>query len=196
MPSNPSWKDRRPTTWWQFRLMQILLWCLLPVGPVFLLYGASANDRDRPSLQWPKAAGTIVQSGWTYHQTFKRSSSYYTANVGYIYHVDGRVYAGNRVKLWDPDLRWAGEVTNKAFVAAHPVHSPVDVYYNPAHPENAALIPGADEWRNRLYIWGGGILFVLVVWSVFRSRTFFAKAIASAKAADAAREGNWGKIFP
>ena len=179
-------RERRPTTSREYRVMQILLWCLLLVGPAFVLHGVHDNERDRPSLQWPKVSGTIVQSTSTYHPGGRHYSSYYTAHIDYTYRVNSRFFAGSRIRLWDPDLKKAGDMA-KSFVIAHPLHSAVDVYYEPAHPGNAVLIPGADEFGNRLFIWGGGILCVLVPWSVFRSRSFFAQRIAAAKAAEAAR---------
>ena len=185
-------RKQRPTTWREYRVMQILLCCLLPVGPAFILHGLHDNERDRPSLQWPKVSGTIVQSTWSSHRGGRHNAStYYRANVAFTYRVNGQFFSGNRVNLWDPNMEREGSVA-ESFVTAHPVHSAVDVYYDPAHPEDAVLVPGADEFGNRLFIWGGGILCVLVPWSVFRSRSFFAQRIAAAKAAAAARAARPG----
>lgn len=37
------------------------------------------------------------------------------------------------------------------FVAAHPIHSAVGVYYEPEHPESAVLIRGPVEMASRLF---------------------------------------------
>ena len=177
-------RKRTPVTSRDYRAVQVFLWCLLAAGPALIYYGVHANQRDRPSLQWPSVPGTIVQSQRVYFPTAKHSR--YIANVAYIYHVDGRVYATDRIQLWNPDLR--GEnVLIDTFVAAHPVGSTVNVYYDPKQPGMAALITGADETGNRFYIWCGALLSIFTSMAVYQSRNFFPKATARAKAAEATR---------
>jgi Protein of unknown function (DUF3592) len=183
MSPNVSHRGRRRNTSGDYRTLQVLLWCLLLLGPAFIFVGVLGNYHDRPSLQWPTVSGTIMQSEWVYHHG-SHQSSYYYVHVAYAYHVNGETHVGNRVKLWNPDFN-GDESTVKDFVAAHPVRSTVDVYYDPAHPENSVLIPGANEDANRIGIWCGSIIFVLIVWSVFRTRKYFAEHIAATRAKEA-----------
>ncbi len=184
MPPNASRKNKRPPTVGDYRLLQVPLWCLLLLGPGFIIHGVLGNQQDRPSLQWPKVTGTIMQSEWDYHAGSRHSSSYYFVHVAYAYHANGEAHVGNRVRLWNPNFH-GRESTVKDFVAAHPIRSAVDVYYDPEHPENCALIPGADESGNRIAIWGGSVIFVLIAWSVFRTRKYFAEHIAAARKREA-----------
>jgi hypothetical protein len=173
--------SRRPKTAGDYRLMQVLLWCCLLLGPAFILDGVLSNYHDRPSLQWPKVSGTIMQSEWVYHHANTSRYSYYFIRVAYTYPVNGQSHVGNRVMLWNPDLR-SDKYTAQDFVAEHPVHSAVDVYYDPARPEMAVLIPGANEYGNRMAIQAGAVIFVLVVLSLFLTRKFFPERIATARA--------------
>ncbi len=178
-------RERSPITSRDYRVAQILLWCLLLLGPAIVLHAIYADRRDQPSLQWPKISGSVVQSRIFYHPG-RAAFSFHTVEVEYVYQVDGRVYSGNRVKLWDPDLH-REDILTEPFVAAHPVGSTVDVYYDPQQPERAVLIPGADETGYRFYLWDGSLLTVFTIAAVFQSRKFFPRAIARAKAKEAAR---------
>jgi hypothetical protein len=181
MSPNVSRRGRRRNTSGDYRTMQVLLWCLLLLGPGSILDGVLSNYRDRPSLQWPKVSGTIMQSEWVYHNASRVRYSYYFVRIAYAYHVNGETHVGNRVSLWNTNLR-GDEYTAKNFAADHPVRSAVDIYYDPARPESAVLVPGANEDANRTAIWCGSLIFVLIVWSLFRTRKFFPERIAAARA--------------
>jgi hypothetical protein len=181
MSPNVSRKGRRRNTSRDYRLMQVLLWCSLLLGPAFILDGVLSNYRDRPSLQWPKVSGTVMQSEWVYHNANRVRYSYYFVRIAYAYHVNGGARVGNRVSLWNTNLR-SDEYTAKNFAADHPVRSAVDVYYDPEHPESAVLVPGANEDGNRSAIQSGAVIFVLIVFSLFRTRKFFPERIAAARA--------------
>lgn len=142
----------------------------LTCGPLFFFKGIDANNRDRPSLQWPRTTGKMMLCYQIYHPGGRHSSSTYSIAATYAYVLDNHRYFGHQIALWSPDLQ--GKTGN--FVAMHPINSPVDVYYDPQNPENAVLIPGADEWNNRVFIDGGSVLFVLGIIMVFRLPSKFA----------------------
>ena len=143
----------------------------LLLGPAIVLLGIHGNYRDRPSLQWPKVRGTMIQSESDYHGG---KNSYYDVSVTYRYFVGDDRYIGHQVSLWNPNLKGDGDRA-KSFVAAHAVHSFVDVYYDPQHPEHAVIILGADESGNRFYMWDGSICFVVGLYAWIRSRKMLAK---------------------
>lgn len=166
----------RPWTWRSYRALQIGLWFTLVFGPLFALDGIRNNQRDRPSLQWPKVPGTIFRSEWQYFSHHNKG-----VLVSYRYSVNGQHYLGTRVNLSDPfDCPMDGDV--RGFVASHPLHSTVDVYYDPLHPGNSVLEPGADEARNATLIWAGSILFVCLLPFVFLLSRFLNKVVAWRKA--------------
>jgi hypothetical protein len=175
MPFSTARLKRHTPTWADYYSGQVLLWGLVLIGPAFVFRGFYADHRDRPSLQWPKVPGVIMQCEEIYHPSARHS--HYTVAVSYIYVVNGRRYLGNRITLWNPDLA-GGSLRTQAFVTAHPVRSSSDVYCDPQHPENAVLIPGSDEEGNRTSIWCGSISFVAAVLLAFQMR----KHLASMKA--------------
>jgi hypothetical protein len=152
------------------------LWCLLLLGPLLAWTGILNNRRERPSLQWPKVTGTIFRSEW--HYVGHHSKGVF---LSYSYRVNDQHYLGTRVNLWNPNGRDENsEVTE--WVATHPVHMTVYVYYDPQHPENSVLEPGADEFRNGLSIWVGSILFVCLLPLVYSASRYLNKVIAWRKA--------------
>jgi len=183
MPTGGSRRNRRAYTWREYRRLQILLFCSLLIGPAFIWWGIYSNQRDRPSLQWPTVAGTIMQSD-SWYQGGKHS--HYGVDVTYTYRVNGRHYMGHKVSLWNPHLHGSHDMV-KAFVVTHPVHSSVDVHYDPQDPENSVLIPGADEVGNRASTWAGGLILGAITLGVILSWRFFARTIAEKKAAEAGR---------
>src|SRR5207244_4080227 len=65
------------------------------------------------------------------------------------YQVQGQNYFSDQFRyLTTPQGTWADEI-----VAAHPVHSPVKVYYNPRDPADAILAPGVsgDDLHTALF---------------------------------------------
>ena len=167
----------RPWTWRAYRWFQIGMWCSLLLGPGFFLTGVRNNERDRPSLQWPHVSGVLYRSEWDYVSHHTRG-----AFVSYSYHVNGQHYIGDRFSLWDPHCGADIELEGRHWVEFHPIHSTVDIYYDPQHPENSVLEPGADERRNGVLLWAGGILFVCTLPLVIRANSFLNKLVAWRKA--------------
>jgi hypothetical protein len=157
--------------------LQILMWCTLLLGPLIARNGILNNRRDRPSLQWPKVPGTVFRSEWEYVGQHHNRRVF----VSYSYHVNGQHYVGTRVSLSDLYNRpMDGDVVG--FVTSHPLHSTADVYYDPLHPENSVLEPGADEARNASLIWAGSILLVCLLPPVYFASRFLNKVVVWRKA--------------
>jgi hypothetical protein len=146
-----------------------------------------ANYRDRQSLQWPAVSGAVMQSEAQQYRHGK--SGGWEANISYRYQVDERRYVGTRISLWDPKGRRRTKYEVNTFAANNPARSTVTVYYDPQHPENAVLEPGADEQTNRIGIWCGGIIFACSIYLTWRINRFFNKLVSWRKA-------NPPKIFP
>jgi hypothetical protein len=143
----------------------------LIVGPLIIFKGIHANHRDRPSLEWPKVSGKIMQCDKMYHSGSRRSNGTYSIEATYTYTINHQHYVEHQITLWNPNLmRKTGN-----FILLHPVSSPVDVYYDPQNPANAVLIPGADEAGNRFTIICGCILFACGMVSATMLRPAYAK---------------------
>lgn len=170
--------SRSSWTWKAYRRLQLLLNCLPLLGLAFVLHGVRANYRDRQSLHWPTVSGTVMQCEARY-----RRGKYggWEVNISYRYQVNDRYYVDNRVSLWNPKGGGPRADVN-TFVANNPPRSTVTVYYDPRHPQNAVLEPGADEATNRLGIWCGSIIFVCSLPLVWRVNRFFNKLVAWRKA--------------
>ena len=108
--------------------------------------------QQQASLQWPVVTGKILVSQLVY---VPGRSSHYRADITYNYVVNGTRNVSRQISLWSPDLSSYGGIT-QTFVDSHTNGSPVNVYYDPGHPENAVLIPGADDKSSWLLMGMGG----------------------------------------
>jgi len=175
-------RNQQPATWQDVRNLRLMLWCANLIGPIFIFTGLHANYRDRPSLQWPTASGTMMESLVWHHQASK--SSYYYVSVAYRYDVNDKHHIGHQVALCNPDLHGSHDQA-KSFVAAHRTNTPVEVYYDPDQPERAVIIPGADEAGNRVSIGCGAVIFAACLFGTIYSRKPLAKILTDKKAAAA-----------
>jgi hypothetical protein len=119
------------------------------MGPAFLFYALYSDHRDRPTLEWPKVSGKLVQCRQEYHPGGGHASASYSVNVTYAYAVNGHEYIGHQIAPWSTDLDSHNHVRTSAFATAHPAGSAVNVYYDPQQPDQAVLLPGPDVEGNR-----------------------------------------------
>ncbi|HEU5396791.1 MAG TPA: DUF3592 domain-containing protein [Verrucomicrobiae bacterium] len=175
-------RQRRPLTRSDYWSLLICFVALLILGLCISGHGLYANHRDRPSLQWPKISGTVLQCQSLSHSV--RRNSYYTVDIRYRYVVDGHPVLGRQIMLWNPDLRGNGSRA-ETFAAAHPAQSAIDVFYDPKDPAQAVLVPGADEIGNWAATWVGIVIFACSLFMASRCRKRLAalKAAASPEAA-------------
>src|SRR5439155_14243228 len=98
----------------------------------------------------------------------------YYAAISCTYVVDDKRYVSRRVNLWNPDLE-ADRKDVQVFLNEHPFRSSVDVYYDPLHPAEAVLVPGADETGHSLYRWCGIVEILVACLGLIRSRGVLAR---------------------
>lgn len=140
-------------------------------------------EREKASLQWPSVSGKIMQSEEVYVPG--RHSGNYRADIAYTYEVNGRRHVSHQISLWSTNLGGYSGIT-AAFVSNHPAGSTVDVRYDPANPQNAVLVPGADSGTYRLFVGMGALcslagIFGLIAGLRRRSRLV---ALLNSSAAD------------
>lgn len=181
-------RKRRPPTRRDYYSLQLIFLCLVLIGPAFILYALYAAHRDRPTLQWPKISGKLVQCEQKYHRGGHSSS--WSVIVTYTYAVNGHEYVGHSIAPWSADLESLNSnQRTSAFVAAHSAGSPVDVYYDPQQPDRAVLLPGPDVEGNRKFINCGFIALVgglLLVTMNFKKLTAMKSAIQTREASQRA----------
>jgi len=132
------------------------------LGAAMICWQAAVLQKQEASFHWPVATGTILQSTRTY---VSGSDSHYRADVFYSYKVDGTRYVSHQISLWSADL---SSYDTQGFVASHPEGSETTVYYDPKHPGNAVLIPGADEKENEFVMAMGGLAIIGSIGGIFR----------------------------
>lgn len=145
--------------------------------------------RDRPSLFWPVAAGTITRCDARFYGGLH---AHYGVNVTYSYEVNGARLVSHQIELWNPGLT-SDRQTATSFLQSHPAQSTVAVYYNPNRPVNAALIPGADEAGNNVAFFCGSTLLLAGIWGFFKTLPAFR---APGQATPAPQGTGTGRVSP
>jgi len=148
-------------------------------GTAIVIWQTAAFETQKASFQWPVASGTILQSART---LVSGRDSNYRADISYSYKVGGKGYVSDQISLWSSDLR---DYDNRAFVSSHRAGAIVDVYYDPAQPQNAVLIPGPNEKISELLTGLGGFCIVSSTWGIFRRRRRQPRLYALLNAPDA-----------
>lgn len=88
------------------------------------------------SGSFPSVTGTVTHSE-VQQRTGSKGRTYYVAVVDYKYNVSGQAFWGDKLRFGMGQSASAYEI-----VGAHPVNSPVQVYYNPKNPNESLLYPG------------------------------------------------------
>lgn len=174
MPFPQSLQKRPPSARQDFYTLFVLMLIALIIGPVLVFTGVHIDRRDRVSLQWPKITCKMLHWHKTYHSGGVHGGGSDSFAATYTYVVNRRRYVGSQVSVWQVDLD-IGSADFADFAVAHPVDSPVDVYYDPQNPGNAVLIPGPYKTFVRLFIIGGSLLCANAVVVVFLLPSRFAR---------------------
>ena len=126
----------------------ILIPSLIVAGGLGLFAWAWTAYRDgRLSLGWPSVSGQVTSSSVTLETTQadsdSRLESTYYPSVSYDYRVDGQALKGSRIGIGGA-VGTARKEDAEAVAKRYAVGSKVDVYYDPANPEYAVLVRGAN----------------------------------------------------
>jgi len=121
-----------------------LIYAALIVGfAYFLLFSIPTSIRTK---YWPKAIGEIVSSSLHESRRRTKNKSYvnqYTADIEYVYSVQGNEYNSKKIK-WS-DHASTSESVHQDILDQYPVGQQVDVFYNPEKPSVGLLVPSVGS---------------------------------------------------
>ena len=126
----------------------ILIPTLIVAASLGIFAWAWTAYRDgRRSLEWPAVSGRVTSSSVTLETTEadadSRLESTYYPSVSYEYRVGGQSFNGTRIGIGGA-VGTARKADAEAVAKRYAVGSKVDVYYDPANPEYAVLVRGAN----------------------------------------------------
>ena len=101
---------------------------------------------------WPSAPGRIVES-WVAAQGSGRSAHTFGPRVRYEYRVGGRTYRNASIYL-TAFQDYDDEAGAREFLRPYAVGAAVPVYYNPANPQDSALLIESQ---------GGPMIFLILI---------------------------------
>jgi hypothetical protein len=118
----------------------LVIFTLLWSAGVLFFDGFMAHNTAKQfeSGSYPMVTGKITHSEVQSHTGSKGGRSY-TAVINYRFEAGGQAFAGSRLRY---NLISGGWSQANSLVAAHPTGATVDVFYNPANPQDALLFPG------------------------------------------------------
>lgn len=139
----------------------ILIPSLIVIAGLGLFAWAWTAYRDgRRSLGWPSVSGQVTSSSVTLETTQadsdSRLESTYYPSVSYDYRVDGQSLKGSRIGVGGAEGT-ARKEDAEAVAGRYAVGSKVDVYYDPANPEYAVLVRGANITMVWIIAAGGAV---------------------------------------
>ncbi|MBI1249087.1 DUF3592 domain-containing protein [bacterium] len=139
------------------------------IGYVIAFYvGKPILDNANASNDWPSVHGEIIRSEVATRRSDGKTM--YSFDIVYQYKVEGR-------ELKCSNVYFGGEGSSSNSSSAYsvtdryPKGTQVDVYYEPDHPANAVLEPGA-HWQSYL-LFGAGLVFLGVGLLIVGSSVFY-----------------------
>lgn len=120
----------------------LLIFTLFWSGMVLLFDGFMAHGvyKQFESRNYASVTGTITHSEVKSHHSSKGGTSY-NAVIEYKFEAGGQKFVGNKIRLGVTTSSYANAT---AAVNTHPVGSTVQVFYNPADPQESLLSPGIE----------------------------------------------------
>jgi hypothetical protein len=143
----------------------------------YLLYAGLSTSN------WPHVTGHVVHS--LYEETHEDRNSSYRAEIRYAYKVFDATYTNDDIGYG----RDAPDQIVKQLISEHPNGSAITVYYNPTHPGESVVIPGAGWIHWLLFGWGMFVLFLTLPFT-FRRTTATQDALAPLYYQGAPAKGN------
>ncbi len=131
------------------------------VACFFIVMGTIEWTLARESLGWPTVAGVVETSKVvsSRHNTKGGHRTSHSAQVEYVYEVNGAPHTGSRVSF---RVASEGEADAIATVARYPAGTPVQVHYDPADP-TLSVIDAGDDWSNLIPV---GVGFFCLIFSI------------------------------
>ena len=126
-------------------MMKTLYWITTAGWLAILLWICSLFIESRTVLKWPQTKGQVISSmllvkhSPDYIDFNSTPVNWYAADVQYQYLVDGGLYTSNRISIQEKPTR-SSEAALK-IVNKYRHDRRVNVYYDPANPQNSCLDP-------------------------------------------------------
>lgn len=139
------------------------------VGAIILGVGAYVRGRAQASRQWPMVLGQVVSSRITSSSSSEGGTTY-EPDIHYAFDVGGRAYNSRRV-AFGGFTSTSNPRDAEKHTARYPVGAVVQVYYNPANPQDATLERRAGN-AGFLFAFGGCFFVIgcglsVVLWAIF-----------------------------
>ena len=146
-------------------------WTFLGIGALLiggsLFYFVYATMRAAAAEDWPVAEGRVVATRVELgSHTDDDGDSYvsYDPIVAFDYRVESRTLRSERLHLGERET-YDYRADADAFLAEYPVGAPLEVYYNPDNPADAAVIIEGPSWMIFI-VTGLGLAFFAAGWFV------------------------------
>jgi len=102
----------------------------------------------------------------------------YYPSIRYVWVVEGKGYSGSRYRLGETHEKYDERAEAQAAAARFPAGSPVTVYFDKDHPDQAVLDPSLS--MGVFVPLPLGLLFLLLRWLLYRHRQAIEKAMQEA----------------
>lgn len=137
----------------------LLMWVL--VGSIGMFSTARETLAIQGSESWPSVQGQVIDS--MVQTRSSRKGTTYAPQITYTYAVNGTPYSGTRQQARNPVMSSQQEA--QSYLQAYPVNAKIQVFYQPADPQNSVLKPGLVTTDYLIMLLPGlFVLLGLLVW--------------------------------
>lgn len=156
-----------------------IIWSLVTLGFDGFVIWTMAGQWS--TLSYPSVEGRIIESrieshttrstsrttGRSYSTGRSRTGTSHKAVLRYQYNVGGQDYESDRFAF--VEMSFSEKQSAQAVVKAHPVDSPVEVFYNPDDPSMAVLRRGLDasDWFFPIFLIPFNVIMIAILWAAF-----------------------------
>jgi len=144
------------------------------VAAILIGIGLYMRMRARASRQWPMVLGQVILSTIASSSSSEGGTTY-SPSIHYAYDIGGRAYNNSRV-AFGGFTSTSNPRDAQKHTARYPAGAVVQVYYNPANPQDATLERRAGS-STFLIIFGGFFLVIGcglsgALWAIYLARQF------------------------
>ncbi|MDA3894799.1 MAG: DUF3592 domain-containing protein [Desulfobacteraceae bacterium] len=132
----------------------------IAVGIMIALFAYSAHKTSVESKTWPTVNGNIIRSEIEQHGSTtgegpdKKTPAHEYAKIAYQYTIDGQRYESTKISFS------SSSENTRQIVSRYPKGKAIRVYYNPAKPTQAVLVPGNSGINYVPYIFAGVLILL------------------------------------
>jgi hypothetical protein len=128
-------------------------------GAVVLAIGLRQSSRGRDTRHWTRTVGRVVESRVDLlNEADEQRARRFGFIIRYTYDARGHLHESEQVWIGSAGAGYADEEGARAWVDRFPARRDVTVWFDPADPRQAVLVPGVPRTQVAVLLLAGAVL--------------------------------------